>query len=78
MNVVDLYELMEALADELEVEIDVHTDLVHMDQWNSINALFVLARIEQDFHVKISIEDIRSVRDVKTLHALIVSKQYDS
>ena len=78
MKKVDINTVVQVLADELDVELDIHTNIVQLDQWNSINALFVIARIEQDFHVRISIEDIRSLRSVKKLHAFIMSKQCDN
>lgn len=72
-------ELTASLADEIEEldleEIDMERSITELSVWNSINSLFILNRIHQDFGVQLTIEEIRKSQSIKSLVSLISYKQ---
>ena len=71
-------ELAKALSDELEIPLEMSSDLSTLDEWNSINILFVLARIEQDFGVKLSAKELHSLRTIPSISDSVLDKQNHS
>ena len=72
-------ELTASLADEVQEldseEIDIERPITELSVWNSINSLFILNRIHQDFGVLLTIEEIRKSKSIKSLVGLISNKQ---
>ena len=66
-----LEEFDETAADEVTPDSDVK----RLSQWNSINALFLIARIEQEFNVKITIEELRETKKLDDIASIITNKK---
>jgi acyl carrier protein len=43
--------------------------------WNSVNALILIAMINTEYDVIINAEDLRNIKTVKDIYSIIVSRQ---
>ncbi|MBZ5750619.1 acyl carrier protein [Metabacillus rhizolycopersici] len=66
--------LAELLADILEIEeqdLNFNMKLSDFENWDSVNSLRILTHIEDEFHVRLSMEQYSKVQTVEELRALI-------
>ncbi|MCM3651758.1 acyl carrier protein [Metabacillus litoralis] len=66
--------LAELLADILEIEeqdLNFNMRLSDFENWDSVNSLRILTHIEDEFHVRLSMEQYSKVQTVEELRALI-------
>ncbi|NJC26126.1 acyl carrier protein [Neolewinella antarctica] len=65
-NLREQYEMLED-----QVVIDAATKFKELEDWDSLVALSVIAMADEEYRVKISGDDIRSVTTVRELHDLV-------
>jgi acyl carrier protein len=66
--------LAELLVDILEIEeqdLNFNMKLSDFENWDSVNSLRILTHIEDEFHVRLSMEQYSKVQTVEELRALI-------
>lgn len=73
-----LGEFFEHFCAELDVldltTIDTSTDFKKIEGWDSLNALLVIAMIEEQFDIRITGDDMRNCKTVEDLYKLIQSR----
>jgi acyl carrier protein len=57
------------LKEAWELEFDLHEDIMvkEMDEWDSLNAMVLIAYVNNKFNIKLSKEDIDSISTVKSI-----------
>ena len=79
MSEINEQAVIDALTDEIEelssADINLEQPLTALPVWNSINALFILNRLKQDFAVTLTIDEIRETGSVRQLILLMRKKQ---
>lgn len=66
--------LIELLADILEIEtsdIDFQEELSELENWDSVNSLRILTHIEDEFNIRLSMEEYSNIQRVNELSELI-------
>ncbi|MBE5102252.1 acyl carrier protein [Priestia aryabhattai] len=66
--------LIELLSDILEIEesdINFEEELSELENWDSVNSLRILTHIEDEFNIRLSMEQYSNVQTVKDLKELI-------
>lgn len=73
-----LAEFFEHFCAEIDVmdltTIDTSTDFKKIEGWDSLNALLVIAMVEDQFDIRITGDDMRNCKTVEDLYQLIQSK----
>jgi acyl carrier protein len=66
--------LIELLADILEIEIsdiDFQAELSELENWDSVNSLRILTHIEDEFNIRLSMEEYSNIQKISELNELI-------
>lgn len=66
--------LIELLADILEIEtsdINFQEELSELENWDSVNSLRILTHIEDEFNIRLSMEEYSNIQRVNELSELI-------
>lgn len=66
--------LIELLADILEIEtsdIDFQEKLSELENWDSVNSLRILTHIEDEFNIRLSMEEYSNIQRINELSELI-------
>ncbi|MBA9041792.1 acyl carrier protein [Bacillus aryabhattai] len=66
--------LIELLADILEIEtsdIDFQEELSELENWDSVNSLRILTHIEDEFNIRLSMEEYSNIQRINELSELI-------
>lgn len=75
----DLKEFIDALKQEFDKEDreEVVSDVVFrdMDSWNSMMALVIIAKIDNDFDVTLSADELANANTFKDLYDLVCTKK---
>ncbi|MEX2590184.1 MAG: hypothetical protein WD334_08260 [Chitinophagales bacterium] len=68
------YELEDVSIEDLSPAIDIKK----LDQWNSINAVFILNMISEHYKIEISFEQLKATHSIEELFKLIQKNQKQS
>jgi len=75
MNIEDFIAQIEEEFDDLEPGIlKPESKFREMFEWNSINALILIALVKTEYDIAINAEDISNAKTVNDLYTVIVSK----
>ncbi len=73
-----LDEFLELFREELDVvdliDIDTSTIFIEIPGWDSVNALIIIAMIEEKFEVRLTSSDLEKTRTIEDLYNLIQNK----
>jgi acyl carrier protein len=73
-----LDEFLELFREELDVveliDIDTSTIFIDIPGWDSVNALMIIAMIEEKFEVRLTSSDLEKTRTIEDLYNLIQNK----
>jgi len=73
-----LDEFFEHFLEELDVvdlkDIDTSTNFISIPGWDSINALIIIAMIEEKFDVSLNSSDLEQSKTIEDLYKLIQNK----
>ncbi len=77
----DIQQFVNSLREEFDSEmeskvVEAHSEFRALDSWSSMQALIVIARINEDYGVLLSEEDLRKSRTIQDLFNLV--QQYKS
>ncbi|MFC0317912.1 MULTISPECIES: phosphopantetheine-binding protein [Olivibacter] len=67
------------LKDELEVEanLDEHTMIKELDEWDSMTAMVLVGYVADNFNVTISAKDLDGITDIASLIKKIGEEKFD-
>lgn len=75
MNIEDFIVRVEEEYDDLEPgKLTPESNFREVFEWNSINALILIAMVKTEYDVAINAEDIRSSKTVKDLFEIVSSR----
>ena len=73
-----LNEFFELFREELDVvdlkDIDTSTNFVSITGWDSINALIIIAMIDENFNVSLTSSDLEQCKTIEELYKFIQDK----
>jgi acyl carrier protein len=75
MQIADFITVLESELDEpVAGAINANTPFRQLDGWNSMMALIIIARIDADYSVTISAQDLAKAQTVQELYDLVKSR----
>lgn len=76
MNLNDFIENFKEILDEPEeINLSSKTTFKHIDEWDSLTNLSLMAMVDSDYNVKLNADEINESETLLDLFTLIKSKQ---
>lgn len=68
MNINDFIELINSKTGMSLDPRDADKDLSHIDDWDSLNFVYMIVELEKAGSIKLDVEDILACRSLRTIH----------
>ena len=74
MNINEFIKVFKESFDELNVAIEANTKFKELDVWTSMQALLLIAHIDDTINVVLEAEDIRNAQTIEDLYNIVYHK----
>lgn len=75
MNLSAFIELVKESFDDLETELKPSTAYKQIDEWTSMQALILIAHLDDNLGVVLDADDLKNTNTIEDLHQLVNEKK---
>ena len=64
-------EIATQILEKNQGEVTIHTNMENTDNWDSLRHLNLILEIEDHFNIRMDIDEINDITDIKTLVSIV-------
>jgi acyl carrier protein len=64
-------EIATQILEKNQGEVTIHTNMANTDNWDSLRHLNLILEIEDHFNIRMDIDEINDITDIKTLVSIV-------